>query len=91
MKKITEKIKAVTSEGWRLSLSMEELVKTLNPILRGWAQYFKVGTSWKQFSKVDFYTVTKLVLFRKRKHGWRARNWSVDGNEFKGLGLYFLT
>ncbi len=91
MKKITEKIKAVTSEGWRLSLSMEELVKTLNPILRGWAQYFKVGTSWRQFSKVDFYTVTRLVLFRKRKHGWRVRNWSVDGNEFKGLGLYFLT
>ena len=91
MKKITEKIKAVTSEGWRLSLSLEELVKTLNPILRGWAQYFKVGTSWKQFSNIDSYTVTRLVLFRKHKHGLRARNWSMNGDEFKRLGLYFLS
>ena len=91
MKKITEKVKAVTSETWRLSLPMKDLVKTLNPILRGWAQYFKVGTSWRQFSKVDFYTITRLVLFRKRKHGWKVRNWSVNGNEFEHLGLYRLS
>ena len=90
MKKITEKIKAVTSDGWRLSLPMEELVKTLNPILRGWAQYFKVGTSWKQFSNIQRYTITRLVLVRKRKHGWRVRNWSVGGDEFERLGLYCL-
>ena len=91
MKKITEKLKAITSERWRMALPTEELVKTLNPILRGWAQYFKVGTSWKQFSKVDFYTFTRLVLFRKRKHNWKVRNWSVHDNEFKRLGLYRLS
>jgi RNA-directed DNA polymerase len=90
VKKIIEKVKAVTSEGRRLSQTMEEMVKTLNPILRGWAQYFKVGTSWKQFSNVQRYTITRLVLFRKRKHGWRVRNWSVGGDEFKRLGLYCL-
>jgi group II intron reverse transcriptase/maturase len=91
MKKITERVKAVTSEKWRLSLSMEELVKTLNPILRGWANYFKVGTSWKQFDKVDSYTYRRLLLFRRRKHGQRIMDWSGVGDEFKRLGLYRLS
>jgi len=91
MEKITERIKAVTSEKWRLSLSMEELVKTLNPILRGWANYFKVGTSWKQFDKVDSFTYRRLLLFRRRKHRQRIMSWSGVGDEFKRLGLYRLS
>jgi len=91
VKKITEKIKAVTSEGWRLSLPMEDLVKTLNPILRGWAQYFKVGNSWKQFSRLHLHTLTRLVLFQERKCGRKAGSWSANATDIKRMGLYRLT
>jgi hypothetical protein len=40
----------------------------LNPILRGWGQYFRISNAHRHFKKVDSYVYSKLVNFLRRKH-----------------------
>jgi hypothetical protein len=41
--------------------SLEEKIRALNPILRGWGQYFRIGNAHRHFKKVDSYVYTKPV------------------------------
>jgi RNA-directed DNA polymerase len=43
------KIKMLTRRG-TTSLSLAEMLRTVNPVLRGWAAYLRCGASKKTFS-----------------------------------------
>lgn len=48
----------------------------LNPILRGWANYFRVGASAQTFRSVDFWMFKRCVRYAKSTHpnkGWHWR------------------
>ena len=62
-------------------LSVQAAVAQVNPILRGWVNYFKVGNSSQAFNKVKHHVERKVRRFaakqRKRKgFGWKR--WSSD-------------
>ena len=62
-------------------LSVPAAVAQVNPILRGWVNYFKVGNSSQAFNKVKHHVERKVRRFaakqRKRKgFGWKR--WSSD-------------
>lgn len=88
MKKIAEKVKMITAGRERLLFPMEHLVRALNPVLRGWANYFRIGNSYQHISKLQFYVLGRLILFRRRKYAWKGRRWPVE--EIKRLGLYWM-
>lgn len=88
MKKAAEKVKLMTAGRERLLFPMEHLVRALNPVLRGWANYFRIGNSYQHFSKLQFYVLERLILFRRRKYAWKGRRWPVE--EIKRLGLYWM-
>lgn len=88
MKKIAEKVKMMTAGRERLLFPMEDLAKALNPVLRGWANYFRIGDSQQYFSKLQFYVLERLTLFRRRKYAWEGRTWSIE--EVKRLGLNWI-
>ena len=70
MKAIREKIKECTQRRWtRVSLS--QTVKTLNPIIRGWRNYFCSGRT-KKLQTLDVYVGYRLRKLFKAKHGSRA-------------------
>ncbi|MET9658714.1 group II intron maturase-specific domain-containing protein [Streptomyces sp. NPDC006510] len=46
---VMHKIKKLTGRGMT-SLSLEEVLRAVNPVLRGWAAYFRYGVSKKTFS-----------------------------------------
>jgi hypothetical protein len=71
--------------------SLEDKIRAVNPILRGWGQYFRIGNAHRHFKKVDSYVYTKLVNFLRRKHkrpckGFRA----FPPSFFRRAGLYRL-
>lgn len=68
-------------------------VDHLNPVLRGWGNYFWVGNSARKFGHVDSYVHERLAILASVKHGRPGRNWATryNGAWLRRLGLYTLT
>jgi RNA-directed DNA polymerase len=64
----------------RARLPLEDVVADLNPVLRGWGEYFRCGNSAAQFSVIDAYVNERLALLASDKHGLTGRNWVTRFN-----------
>ena len=73
---LRDKVRAVTSRS-RTERPVAAVVAELNPVLRGWAGYFRNGNSGRKFNAVDSYVHERLAIFASRKHGLRGRNWAT--------------
>jgi len=60
------------------SVSQETLINRLNPIIKGWCNYFRIGVSKKIFTKMDYLMWEKLWSWSKRRHGLKNRHWIAN-------------
>jgi RNA-directed DNA polymerase len=65
--------------------SQEEVIKKLNPIIKGWANYFKGAVSSKTFSKLDHILWQKLWAWAKRRHSNKGKKW-IAKKYFHAIG-----
>ena len=74
MRSVKKKIQEVVRAGQHLDLPW--LIKNqVNPILRGWGNYFKTGNSRKHFLSIANYTVWTLCIMLRKKHHQRSKGW----------------
>jgi RNA-directed DNA polymerase len=64
---VMHKIKKLTGRG-TTSLSLAQVLRTVNPVLRGWAAYFRYGVSKRTFAYLGWYAWWRLILWMRRKH-----------------------
>jgi len=69
------------------------IVGKLNPIIRGWRNYFKTGNSTRKFQQLDRYLFFRLSRFMKEQGGNRHRlsrekfkNWYFN---FSGIERFY--
>lgn len=76
-----------------VGVDLRTVVEHLNPVLRGWGNYFRAGNSARQFSRLDSYVHERLAILASDKHARRGRNWAsrYNGAWFRRLGVYTLT
>ena len=86
--RIKQRVREVV--GRHYSLSLEELIKELTPVIRGWNNYHKATRPVrKRLRKLNGFVRERLRIFLKRKHSDRSRGtWRVHNNLVVRLGLY---
>ena len=78
MKRLRAKVRDVLGRRFTLPWSLSDIVKRLNPLLRGWMNYFRFGNSSRKFSQMDSYVHEMLALWWSKKHQKRGRRWTQD-------------
>ena len=90
MKRIRKRVHELT--GARQSgKDVKQVIATLNPVLRGWGNYFRTGNADRKFNQLDTYVYQRLAGWMSRRGGQRpgrVEKWSHD--RFVGMGLYRL-
>ncbi len=92
MNRIREKVKDRTGRH-RVGRDVRLVIEDLNPILRGWGNYFRTGNAATKFGQVDDYVAQRLRTFMVKKrgrnlHAGQVTAWTQDW--FIGHGLYRL-
>jgi group II intron reverse transcriptase/maturase len=74
MNAIRTKIRELTDRGrWAGLRNWRVLIAKLNPVLRGWGNYFRTGNASIAFQKIDRYVAYRLTRLRARRGGDRAK------------------
>jgi group II intron reverse transcriptase/maturase len=90
MKRLRDRVREIT-EKRASGADVKQVIAKLNPVPRGWANYFRSGTTSREFLKVDRYVYTRLVRWLYRRAGQRQGRWKKwTSEQFWGMGLYRL-
>jgi RNA-directed DNA polymerase len=71
-------------------LSVHAAVAQVNPILRGWVNYFRVGNASQAFNKVQYHVERKVRRFaakQRKRSGFGWKRWSSE-MVYGSWGLY---
>jgi RNA-directed DNA polymerase len=58
-----------------LGLSQEALLRKLNPVIRGWANYYRQAAAKRTFKRLDHYVFWQLWRWAKRRHPDKSATW----------------
>jgi hypothetical protein len=56
-------------------LAVQEAVERINPIVRGWVNYFRRGNSARALGSVKFHVERKVRRFAAKQRGRRGFGW----------------
>jgi RNA-directed DNA polymerase len=92
MKRLREKVHARTGRH-RAGADIREVIADLNPLLRGWGNYFRTGNAARKFRQAGDYVVHRLRSLMVKKRGRNLHAGQADGwteEWFNGHGLHKL-
>jgi RNA-directed DNA polymerase len=82
MKAIRAKIHDLTdARRWAGMKDIREVIRVLNPVLRGWGGYFRTGNASDKFNQLDDYVRTRLVRLLRKRGG--QRSWRPGSRPFR--------
>jgi RNA-directed DNA polymerase len=55
--------------------NIQAILRKLNPIIRGWGNYFRGGVAKKTFGKLDYWMYFKEIRYSKHTHPNKPKQW----------------
>ena len=68
MTRLRSRVRALTARS-RCHEDLRRVIADVNPVLRGWGQYFRTGNATVPFLRIDRYVVDRLRGLRLQRHG----------------------
>jgi RNA-directed DNA polymerase len=79
MNAIRGRVRDLTARRRRSGMKdIQEVIRDLNPVLRGWGNYFRTGNASLKFQQVDRYVRQRLLTLLRRRGGTRRRFFDQD-------------
>ncbi|MDR6495190.1 RNA-directed DNA polymerase [Paraburkholderia terricola] len=73
IKSLLDKVRGIIKDN--ASATQEALIRQLNPVIRGWAQYHRHVVSKVTFSSIDSHIWQRLWKWAKRRHPMKGARW----------------
>jgi len=92
MARVRAKVRDRTGRN-RVGMDIRDVIAALNPILRGWGNYFRTGNAADKFRQIDSYVAWRLFRLMVKKRGRNLRAGQADQwteEWFNGHGLHRL-
>jgi group II intron reverse transcriptase/maturase len=86
IKRLRKRIHDETSRRW-IATTPEKRVEELNPILRGWANYFSQGPVMEIYRSIDNYTARRLRIWLRKRSGKRGTGYRQYSDQYLYLKL----
>lgn len=92
--RVRRRVKELTNRRARSGMrDVREVIDDLNPVLRGWGNYFRIGNAADKFTQIDNYVWRRLHRLQVRRRGRNLRpdqveQWTDD--RFRDHGLHRL-
>jgi len=92
MQRVRQRVKELTPRS-RCHADIRDVIADLNPVLRGWGNYFRTGNAARSFNQLDTYVWRRLRALRVTRKGRNLRpgeceRWTRES--FHNLGLHRL-
>src|ERR1700758_4064622 len=89
-KRLRERVRELTSKR-QSGKDVKQIIVELNPVLRGWGNYFRTGNADREFNKMDRYVVKSVPHSQHRRGGQRpTKRPPFTGPQLYGMGLHRL-
>jgi len=92
MQRVRARVRELTPRS-RCHADIRTVIDDLNPVLRGWGNYFRTGNAADRFTSIDGFVVRRLASLRRKRKGRNVRPgeprcWTRE--YFERLGLHRL-
>jgi len=89
-KKIRDRVRELTDTR-QSGKDVKQIIAELNPVLRGWGNYFRTGNADREFNKLDGFIFRRMRRWQSRRGGQRTtRQKAWTGDQLYGMGLHRL-
>lgn len=89
-KKLRERVRELTDKR-QSGKDVKQIIAELNPVLRGWGNYFRTGNADREFNKMDAFVVQSLRRWQYRRGGQRpTKRPKFTWDQLRGMGLHRL-
>jgi hypothetical protein len=93
MKRVRTRVKELTSRKRFGVKDVRSIIADLNPVLRGWGNYFRTGNAARKFNQLDTYVFRRLHALMVKRKGRNLRAGEADAwnrQWFWNYGLHRL-
>ncbi len=81
IKRLKERIHAETTSRWN-GLPISTRIEELNPVIRGWANYFDQGPVQRVYRDIDNYTARRVRIWLRRRSGKRGTGYRQYSDQY---------